>query len=179
MFTVSLSDGVLQPFRQLGWWKWMYRLSPFTYLIEGLLGQGWWSTTQYRVSDFLVNLAIGKQIVECSSVEYVSVIPPPGQLCSEYMATYIQNSGGYLQDPSASDLCSFCPFRTTDEYLAASFNISYSHRWRNFGFMFAFIAFNVSLFLSLIENLVHILLPPQVAAVYFFTFVFRIRRTQS
>ena len=34
------SDGVLQPFRLLGWWRWMYRLSPFTYLIEALLGQG-------------------------------------------------------------------------------------------------------------------------------------------
>lgn len=34
------SDGVVQPFSQLGWWRWMYRLSPYTYLIEGLLGQG-------------------------------------------------------------------------------------------------------------------------------------------
>ena len=33
-------NGVLQPFAQLGWWKWMYRISPYTYLIEGLLGQG-------------------------------------------------------------------------------------------------------------------------------------------
>lgn len=34
------SNGVLQPFAQLGWWQWMYRLSPYSYLIEGLLGQG-------------------------------------------------------------------------------------------------------------------------------------------
>lgn len=34
------SNGVMQPFNQLGWWQWMYYLSPFTYLIEGLLGQG-------------------------------------------------------------------------------------------------------------------------------------------
>jgi ATP-binding cassette, subfamily G (WHITE), member 2, SNQ2 len=33
-------NGVLQPFSQLGWWKWMYHLSPYTYLIAGLLGQG-------------------------------------------------------------------------------------------------------------------------------------------
>ena len=37
---VNYSNGVLQPFAQLGWWKWMYRVSPFAYLIEGLLGQG-------------------------------------------------------------------------------------------------------------------------------------------
>ena len=35
-----ISNGVLQPFRALGWWRWMYRLSPYTYVIEGLLGQG-------------------------------------------------------------------------------------------------------------------------------------------
>ena len=23
-------NGVLQPFRELGWWKWMYRVSPYT-----------------------------------------------------------------------------------------------------------------------------------------------------
>jgi len=33
-------NGVLQPYRALGWWKWMHRLSPFTYVIEGILGQG-------------------------------------------------------------------------------------------------------------------------------------------
>ena len=36
----DVSNGVLQPFAQLGWWKWMYRVTPFTYLIEGMLGQG-------------------------------------------------------------------------------------------------------------------------------------------
>ena len=34
------SNGVLQPYSQLGWWKWMYRVSPQTYVIEGLVGQG-------------------------------------------------------------------------------------------------------------------------------------------
>ncbi|MCY0672169.1 ABC transporter permease, partial [Klebsiella pneumoniae] len=36
---VMTFNGVLQPFSQLGWWQWMYRVSPYTYLIEGLLGQ--------------------------------------------------------------------------------------------------------------------------------------------
>jgi hypothetical protein len=34
------SNGVLQPYQHLGWWKWMYRTTPYTYIIEGLLGQG-------------------------------------------------------------------------------------------------------------------------------------------
>ncbi|KAG2038968.1 P-loop containing nucleoside triphosphate hydrolase protein [Suillus americanus] len=37
---VLIFDGVIQPFMELNWWKWMYRASPFTYIIEGLLGQG-------------------------------------------------------------------------------------------------------------------------------------------
>ena len=32
-------DGVVQPFSQLGWWRWVYRISPYTYLIEGLVSQ--------------------------------------------------------------------------------------------------------------------------------------------
>jgi len=34
------SNGVLQPYSQLGWWQWMYHLSPYTYLIGALVGQG-------------------------------------------------------------------------------------------------------------------------------------------
>ncbi|KAG5352687.1 hypothetical protein C0989_001029 [Termitomyces sp. Mn162] len=40
MVNNCLSNGVIQPFAELGWWKWMYRLSPYTYLMEGLVGQG-------------------------------------------------------------------------------------------------------------------------------------------
>jgi ATP-binding cassette subfamily G (WHITE) protein 2 (SNQ2) len=34
------SNGVLQPYQHLGWWKWMYRVSPYTYVIEAVIGQG-------------------------------------------------------------------------------------------------------------------------------------------
>jgi len=35
---------------------------------------------------------------------------------------------------------------TADQFLASGFNIFYDHAWRNFGLMFAYIVFNVSLF---------------------------------
>ncbi|KAF5330227.1 hypothetical protein D9611_010600 [Ephemerocybe angulata] len=132
-------NGVLQPFRQLGWWRWMYRLSPYTYLIEGLLGQ-----------------ALGQQDINCSAVEFVKITPPSGKTCAEYMNPYISFAGGYLQNPDASADCNFCSTRTTDQFLEASFNIYYSHRWRNVGIMLAFVVFNVS-------------------AIYIFTYLFRIR----
>ena len=34
-----LFNGVIQPYLHLGWWRWMYRVSPYTYLIEGLTSQ--------------------------------------------------------------------------------------------------------------------------------------------
>lgn len=44
----SRSNGVMQPFRLLGWWKWMYHLSPYTYLESALLGQGESLITNFR-----------------------------------------------------------------------------------------------------------------------------------
>ena len=105
----------------------MYRVSPFTYLIEGLLGQ-----------------AIGGYDINCAPVELVQLTPPSGQTCSQYMQPYINSNGGYLTNSDASSGCNYCQYRTTDEFLLNSFNISYSHHWRNFGFMWVFIAFNVS-----------------------------------
>ncbi|KAF8699335.1 ABC transporter, partial [Rhizoctonia solani] len=126
-FTMNF-NGVLQPYSQLiPFWKWMYRLSPLTYLIEGLLVNG-----------------IGKMDLTCSPTEIQTIVPPSGQTCSSYMNQYITAAGGYLVNPDASSDCQFCPQSTTDTYLA-SLNMSYSHRWRNVGIMIAFAAFNVFL----------------------------------
>lgn len=104
----------------------MYRLSPYTYLIKGLLGQ-----------------AIGRSTINCAEVELVQVNPPAGQTCESFLTPFINASGGYMTNPDATTGCEFCSFRTTDQFLSSSFNIQWEHRWRNVGFMFAFIAFNV------------------------------------
>ncbi|KAJ7928748.1 hypothetical protein B0H13DRAFT_2181709 [Mycena leptocephala] len=118
--------GVIQPFRELGWWKWMYRVSPYTYMIEGLLGQ-----------------ALGKHNITCSAVELLKIEPPAGQTCGEYLTTYISNTGGYLTNADATSTCEFCTTATTDEFLGGSFNIFYANHWRNAGLMFAYIVFNI------------------------------------
>jgi len=61
------------------------------------------------------------------------------------MQNYISNAGGYLTNPDATSSCQFCSSRTTDQFLGPSFNIQYSHHWRNVGFLAAYILFNVSL----------------------------------
>ncbi|KIK61032.1 hypothetical protein GYMLUDRAFT_166677 [Collybiopsis luxurians FD-317 M1] len=133
-------NGVLQPFRELGWWKWMYHVSPYTYVIEGLLGQ-----------------ALGRQSIQCADVELATLTPPSGLTCGQYMANYISQAGGYLANPDATSSCNFCSTATTDQFLLSSFNISYSHRWRNIGFLCIYIVFNI-------------------VCVYIFTWFFRIRR---
>lgn len=104
----------------------MYRVSPFTYLIEGLLGQ-----------------AIGNQEITCAPQELATVVPPSGQTCSQYMQNFIDIAGGYLQNPDASSDCLYCSARTTNELLLRNFNIEYSHRWRNVGIILGVTVFNV------------------------------------
>lgn len=103
----------------------MYRLSPFTYLVSGLLSTG------------LANNAI-----VCSSIEYVGFNPPSGQTCGQYMQDYIKTSGGYLTNATATAHCEFCTASDTNSYLVL-LSSEYSTRWRNFGIMWAFIIFNI------------------------------------
>lgn len=90
-------------------------------------------------------LAIGHSSVTCDAVELVTVTPPSGQTCQQYLGRFIEEAGGYITDGDASSNCQYCSYSTTDAFLGQSFNIYYSHHWRDFGIFFAFILFNVSL----------------------------------
>jgi ABC-type multidrug transport system permease subunit len=117
--------GVLQPFSLLpGFWTFMYKTSPFTYFIQS----------------FVAPLVLGKAII-CEPEEFNVFIPPAGQTCIEFAGPFIAQHGGSLQDDSATDFCRYCAFNFASEVLLP-FNIRWSYRWRNFGFMFAYIAFN-------------------------------------
>lgn len=89
-------------------------------------------------------LAIGQQVINCSPVEFVTIIPPSGQTCGQYMEAFISFAGGYLANPEDSASCQFCSVHSSDQFLSSGFNIFYAHHWRDFGFLMAFIVFNVS-----------------------------------
>ncbi|KAE8453210.1 hypothetical protein EG329_011277 [Mollisiaceae sp. DMI_Dod_QoI] len=108
-----------------GFWIFMYRVSPFTYLVSGMMSTGLANTK-----------------VVCSSIEYLHFNPPSGQTCSTYLAPYISFAGGYLKNPNATTNCSFCTVEDTNVFLAGV-NAFYSQRWRNFGLMWVYIVFNV------------------------------------
>lgn len=109
-----------------GFWIFMYRVSPFTYLVDGMLSTG-----------------IANNRVECSSIEYLHFNPRPGETCLQYMEPYIQLRGGYLTNNESTTDCSFCTASDTNVYLA-SLSSEYSTRWRNFGILWAFIIFNTA-----------------------------------
>ncbi|KAH7062844.1 ABC-2 type transporter-domain-containing protein [Paraphoma chrysanthemicola] len=121
-----LFNGVLQPPSQLpGFWIFMYRVSPFTYWIGGL------------VSTMLAN-----RPVVCSSTEISIFDPPSGQTCGAYLRDFASAAGGVIQNPGATSSCEYCSLSNSNQFLAGS-SVFYSERWRNFGIMFAFILFNV------------------------------------
>ncbi|KAL5042237.1 hypothetical protein BDW71DRAFT_211366 [Aspergillus fruticulosus] len=107
-----------------GFWTFMYYVSPFTWLASGLLSTG-----------------VANAEIECASNEYVRFLPPTGQSCGSYMASYLSASGGYLVDPDNAAQCEFCPLRSTNEYLS-TVNIRFEDRWRNFGIILMYIVVN-------------------------------------
>ncbi|KAJ7057874.1 ABC-2 type transporter-domain-containing protein [Mycena amicta] len=128
LFSLTLLfSGILVVPSALGWWKWMYRVSPFSYLVGGMLSTG-----------------VANTAVVCSDIELLVVDPLPGQTCGEYFLPYKQIAGGSVHNPNATSGCQFCAIAETNVFLAAS-EISYSQRWRNTGIFWAYIIFNASM----------------------------------
>ncbi|CAH0014693.1 unnamed protein product [Clonostachys rhizophaga] len=136
MLTLLFCGVLAGPDTMPRFWIFMYRVSPFTYLVSGML-----------------STAVAGAPVVCADNEFLSIIPPDGQTCQQYLNDYIngvagstlkidQPHGGYLQDPLATAECQFCPMASTDAFLAGV-NIDYKDRYRNFGIMWAYIIFNV------------------------------------
>ncbi|KAF5236734.1 hypothetical protein FANTH_11141 [Fusarium anthophilum] len=127
LFMMSLVFcGVLVPYSGLpGFWTFMYRVSPLTYLIGAMISNG-----------------VGKQEVTCSEIEFLQFQTPANLTCGEYVGQFVQAVGGALWNPGTNQTCLYCPIASTDTYLG-TLSIRYSERWRNFGLIWAFIVFDV------------------------------------
>ncbi|KAJ7621201.1 ATP binding cassette transporter [Roridomyces roridus] len=112
-------------------WIFMYRVSPFTYFVEGMLVT-----------------ALANTNVVCADAELLRFNPPSGQTCGDYMSTFISQAGGYLIDSAATDNCSFCNVADTNVFLAGV-STSFSHRWRDFAIIWVYIIFNTAAALGL------------------------------
>lgn len=116
---------VATPEAMPGFWIFMYRVSPFTYLVSGML-----------------STAVSGAEVQCDSIETLTINPPMNQTCSEYLGAFAAASGGRVQNPNATSECAYCAMSTTDIFLA-SINSYWSDAWRNFGLMWVYIFFNI------------------------------------
>ncbi|KAI8663648.1 hypothetical protein NCS57_00966300 [Fusarium keratoplasticum] len=118
--------GVMQsPTALPGFWIFMYRVSPFTYWVAGI-----------------VSTQLAGRAVTCSAAETSIFNPPDNQTCGEYLADYLKMAPGQLQNPDARENCSYCSLTNADQFMAGS-NIYNSERWRNFGIVWVYIVFNI------------------------------------
>lgn len=126
LFMCSIFNGVMQPPDALpGFWIFMYRLSPLSYLVGGIASTG-----------------LHQRHITCTDGELSKFDAPPGQTCGQYLKSYLEHASGRLLNPAATASCQYCPLRTADQYLAGN-QVYWSERWRNFGILLAFIAFNI------------------------------------
>lgn len=130
----------------------------------------WLTLTCHIDSDLveaMVTNGFGNQEIRCSPAEIVTITPPSATTCQSYMGNYINTHGGYLLNPTDALNCQFCSISLSNTFLCvrlrrhyslrslttflalfrAANNMFFSHRWRDMGFMAAYIIFNVSLFL--------------------------------
>lgn len=117
--------GVLAtPAQMPGFWIFMYRVSPFTYFVDSML-----------------SLGVANTEVQCSDIEYLTIPPVDGMTCGQYLGAYTEAAGGNLLNPDSTSDCKYCTVKSTNTFLA-SVSASYSHRWRNFGFLWVYIIVN-------------------------------------
>jgi len=112
--------GVLVPYSQIQpfWRYWMYYLNPFNYLMGSLLTFTSFSAPVY-----------------CAEEEFAIFNPPANQTCGTYLADYMGVGGmgarANLTNPSATEGCRVCEYRTGSDYLYAINLTDYYYGWRD------------------------------------------------
>ena len=103
----------------------MYRVSPFTYFVSGML-----------------STSVANAELNCAANEYLLMQPPAGATCGQYLGAFVEATSGSLLDANATVDCRYCPATSTNSYLE-SISVDFSDAWRNFGIVWAYIIFNV------------------------------------
>ncbi|CRK18696.1 hypothetical protein BN1723_011660 [Verticillium longisporum] len=139
---IALFNGIFTPYYAMpAFWKyWMYYVNPSTWFSRGVL-----------------SAVLPAVAVRCAPAELARFDPPPGSTCGEYAGGFVSSvaGAGYLEDPSATSDCGFCPYNDGGEYMA-SLNVQAGDKWPAFGIMVAFAVANWAL-------------------VYLFVYAFRVR----
>ncbi|KAH3683876.1 hypothetical protein WICPIJ_005159, partial [Wickerhamomyces pijperi] len=118
--------GVVQPVSLMpGFWTFMYKVSPFTYFVQTLAA-----------------ILIHDKPVVCTPIELNYFKPPPGFTCEQYAGPFAKVAPGYISVVGDGSECAYCPYKIGDEFLS-TVGIKYSYIWRNFGFYWVYVVFNL------------------------------------
>lgn len=110
-----------------GFWHWIYYVDIFHYVIEGLIGN-----------------ELGGMPVVCDENDAFLLQSPTGVSCGDFMEPFFTAGGpGQVLNPSDIGTCYVCPFATGDQYLD-TLEWSASHKWRNYGIIYAYWIFNIA-----------------------------------
>jgi len=122
-----LFSGVLAPPQTLPvfWRSWMYHLDPFRYFLEGI-----------------ITTILKPVVVTCNERDLYTYLVPPGQTCGEYSAEFLSLTTGYVANPESTTTCSYCMYSRGEDFYN-NLGWSYDNRWRNFGLLWAYWAFNI------------------------------------
>ena len=122
-----------------------------TSFITPALSPGWLSMSFSLINDQILMLnrglfsnVIHDTTVVCSPLEINVFQPPAGNTCGQFAGPFLSFGIGALYNPNATSDCQYCRFSTGDEYLR-TLDFDWSHRWRNIGFMWLYVLFNVGM----------------------------------
>lgn len=110
-----------------GFWKFMYYVSPLTYIVQGLLSAG-----------------VTGAVITCSSREVLSIKAPEGITCGDYLQTFAQSAAGNILTPDAYNNCDYCSMVSSEAFLN-SIHAHVNQAWRNFGITLAYTVINILL----------------------------------
>ncbi|EJC98670.1 uncharacterized protein FOMMEDRAFT_170902 [Fomitiporia mediterranea MF3/22] len=119
--------GVTIPYPTMAkfWRSWLYWLTPYTYVLGGML-----STELHGLT------------VNCRDDEFAHFNPPSGQTCQQWAGEFVSAFGGYLNNQNATADCQYCQYRKGDEFYTP-LRISYDDRWRDVWLVFCYFVFNM------------------------------------
>lgn len=91
----------------------------------------------------LMGVAVSGSEVKCADNEILYVNPPGNMTCGDFLGPFAEAAKGNLLNPTAKESCGYCAMSTTDGFLS-TFDIFYTHRWRDFGILWSYIVFNIA-----------------------------------
>ncbi|KAA8642709.1 uncharacterized protein ATNIH1004_009461 [Aspergillus tanneri] len=130
LFTLCLIFcGILvQPGALPRFWIFMYRVSPVTYLMDGM-----------------IIAALANTKLHCATIDLLRItLPANATSCGDYMTAYVSTTGGMVLNPNATvGDCLFCSVADTNSALEA-LGIDITGQWRDLGFLAVYVVVNIT-----------------------------------